>query len=279
MNSYAFYNGKFGKKDDITIPLSDRAIFFGDAVYDAAIGRLDKILWEDDHIERLLKNAKEIGISHKYTANYISSLLHEIGVRFGENNYFIYMQISRSKTERTHSAINCNANLLITIDPIEISKNASSLKLITVEDRRYKFCNIKTVNLLPAVLSMTKAETANADEAVFIKNGLITECSKSNISIIKCGRIITHPESDRILPGIARKHLANKCAQIGVPFEERAFTYKEMIEADEILVTSTTKLCKTVHEIDSIPVGNKSTDLARILCDMMYQDFSVHCLS
>ena len=66
MTSYAYYNGQFGKRDEIKIPLSDRSIFFGDAVYDTAIGCYDRILWEIEHIERLLCNAQRLGIEHKY---------------------------------------------------------------------------------------------------------------------------------------------------------------------------------------------------------------------
>ena len=60
MSSYAYYNGSFDKKENINLPLSDRSIFFGDAVYDAAIGCYDRILWEDEHIERFLSNAEKL---------------------------------------------------------------------------------------------------------------------------------------------------------------------------------------------------------------------------
>ena len=81
MISYAYYNGNFGKRNEISIPLSDRSIFFGDAVYDAAIGSYDRILWESEHIDRLLINAKRLGIEHEYTKAFLSELLREIAVK------------------------------------------------------------------------------------------------------------------------------------------------------------------------------------------------------
>lgn len=278
MSSYAYYNGKFGKIEETVIPLSDRSIFFGDAIYDAAIGSYDRILWEDEHIDRFLKNADRIGIRHSLTKKHLSQLLREIAVRSMLECYFIYFQLSRDLPTRNHSPSGCGANLLITVNPIEIPADPQPLKLITAEDLRYDFCDIKTVNLLPAVLSISRAEEKGCDEAIFIRNGIVTECSKSNISIIKQGRIITHPKTNRILPGIAREHLILNAGKIGLEIEEREFTVEELFYSDEILVTSTTKLCRRVCEIDGIPVGSKSSEVAEQLCCLAYEEFTEYCL-
>lgn len=277
MNSYAYYNGNFGLKEEIKIPLSDRAIFFGDAVYDAAIGSYDRILWEDEHIERFLSNARRIGIRHNYTKRFLSELLREIGVKSMMKSYFIYFQMSRAKTTRIHSANRASASLLITIDHIDIMPEPEPLKLITSEDKRYGFCDIKTVNLLPAVLAATEAEDRDCDEAVFIKNGIVTECSKSNISIIKQGRVITHPKSSEILPGVTRAHLLKICHAEGIPFDERCFTKEELMSADEILITGTGKLCKTASKIDGLTVGGKDRTLAKSICNVMYKEYAEFC--
>lgn len=278
MSSYAYYNGKFGRREDIRIPLSDRAIFFGDAVYDAAIGSYDRILWEGEHIDRFLHNAERIGICHILDKRHLSQLLREIAVKSMLECYFLYFQLSRNLPLRNHSATGCGSNLLICIDPIEILPPKRPLRLVTAEDKRYGFCDIKTVNLLPAVLSMTEAEGASCDEAIFIKDGIVTECSKSNISILKRGRIITHPKTSRILPGIAREHLLSCASDIGLEIEEREFSKEELFSADEILITSTTKLCRRVCEIDGTPVGGKTPETADKLCGLMYREFADFCI-
>lgn len=278
MDSYAFYNGAFGKKEDISIPLSDRAIFFADAVYDAAIGSYDRILWEEEHIDRFLLNAKRIGIDHDFTKRYISELLHEIAIRITEKVYFIYFQMSRSLKARNHCPRGSKASLLITVEPISTENKNTPLKLITEEDMRHGYCDIKTVNLLPAVLSMAKAEREGCDEAVFVKKGIVTECSKSNIAIIKRGRIITHPKTNDILPGIAREHMLICCQRLNIPICERKFGLDELMEADEVLVTSTTKLCKTAGYLNQLPIGGKSPELAQKLCNEMHNEFVDFCI-
>lgn len=277
MSSYAYYNGEFGIKEDIRLPLSDRSIFFGDAVYDAAVGCYDRIMWEDEHIDRLLSSARMVGIMHKYDKKRLSSLLREIAVKSMIEEYFIYFQLSRSNPERHHSSIGCSSSLLVTVDPFKISSNLEEISLITVEDERHGFCNVKSVNLLPAVLSATAAEESLCDEAIYARNGIVTECSKSNISILKQGRLITHPINNRILPGITRRHLIKICDEIGVPVEEKCYNVEDMLSADEILVTSATKLCKRAAKINGAAVGGRNTELAERIHRIMYREFIDKC--
>ncbi|MBE6533311.1 MAG: D-amino acid aminotransferase [Ruminococcaceae bacterium] len=271
MDSYAYYNGRFSKAEDMKISLSDRAIFFGDAVYDAAIGRYEFIMWESEHIDRLLNNAKRLGIEHNYTKEFIISLLQEIAIKSCIPEYFIYLQISRSKSHRTHSALGSSANLLVTIEPIKICRAPMNLTLF--EDLRYGYCDIKTVNLLPAVLASTKAEINGYDEAVFVKDGIITECAKSNISILKNGVLKTHPTDNKILPGITRAHLLIACENLGIKAVEESFTQEELFSADEVLVSSTTKLVRRARMIDAIDVGMKDSKKAEKICQYLYDEF------
>lgn len=273
MSSYAYYNGLFDRREKIHIPLSDRSIFFGDAVYDAAIGSYDRILWEDEHIERFLHGAERLKIQHEYTKEHLASLLREVAIKSMLNSYFIYFQLSRNSSRRNHSAVGCNANLLITIEPIDFDTSAPYMRLATAIDRRYDYCDIKTTNLIPAVIESTNAEKAGYDEAVFVKDGYITECAKSNISIINQGRVITHPKNNRILPGVTREHLLQLCKENNIPYEERPFSLNELFSADDILVTSCTKMCRPVNMIDGISVGGGDDRLKNFLCSLMQAEF------
>ena len=274
MRSYAFYNGAFGKRKDIKIPLSDRALFFGDAVYDAAIGRSGKVFCEDEHIERFLNNAERLSIRHTYSHALISETLGEVIAKSKLESFFLYFQLSRASESRVHSAKRCDsANLLITIEPFELADSSSALSLITTEDLRYFYCDIKTVNLLPSVIAATKADLLGCDEAVFHRGNTVTECSRSNISIVKDGVLLTHPANNLILPGIMRKHLLSACKTLGIPFQEVPFTLDELFCADEVLVTSTTKLCKRAATVDGKAVGGKNGELASTICQYLEKEF------
>jgi branched-subunit amino acid aminotransferase/4-amino-4-deoxychorismate lyase len=62
MRRYAYYNGKIMPYEDIRIPLCDRSIYFGDAVYEAIIGRGGRVFLLSEHLDRLEKSAERISV-------------------------------------------------------------------------------------------------------------------------------------------------------------------------------------------------------------------------
>ena len=272
--SFAYYNGRFGGREKIALPLSDRSIFFGDAVYDMMVGERGVIHQAFEHIFRLLSGAETIGLDHGFTAEKICEILHKAVELSGLFCYTVYVQLSRRSKRRTHAPDDCgDVGLLVTVDPYEMKENYEPIRLMSAPDLRYRLCNVKTVNLLPAVLASREARDAGCDEAVFIRDGFITECAHSNISILKEGVIYTHPLSEFILPGITRKHLLLGASELGIPTREVPFTLKELLCADEVLVTSTTKLLRLAGYIDSVRIGGRDQGLACALRDYLWNEY------
>ena len=262
--AYAYYNGSFGKCEEVTIPLSDRSICFGDAVYDAAIVMKGDIVWESEHINRLTSNASALEIPTNFSQDELRDTLQNVVKMSKIESAFLYFQISRDSICRVHSAKEClKSNLLITVEKFTLADPETPLSLITFPDKRYGYCNIKTVNLLPSVLAASEADRRSCDEAVFIRDGIVTECSRSNVFILKDGVLKTHPKSNRILAGITRQKIISACKQLSIDVLETEFTKEELFDADEILISSTTKLCLGAKLIDGIPVGGRCPDLRR----------------
>ena len=132
---------------------------------------------------------------------------------------------------------------------------------------------MKTLNLIPTVMASARAEQAGADEAVFHRSGRVTECAHSNISIITGGELITAPADNMILAGVARAHLIKVCKDFGVPVREEPYTLAELMEADEVIVTSSGTLCRPVCAVDGIPVGGRAGELLRRLQDELMRDY------
>lgn len=139
------------------------------------------------------------------------------------------------------------------------------MKLISVEDQRFFFCNIKTLNLIPNVLASEEAYQAGCDEAVFHRGDRVTECAHSNVSILKDGVLQTAPLDNLILPGIARKHIIEHCKILGIPVKEEPFTLQELKDADEIIVSNSGCLCGSANLLDGQPVGGKASELLQKL--------------
>ena len=277
MNGYAYYNGKFGRADEIAIPLTDRSIYFGDAVYDVAIAR-KKIYQLDEHVTRFLSSARLLGFEHEYTHDQLSRIISKVWIRSGITDAMVYFQMSRNAPKRNHLSQICDGvNLLVLISELTVDDGLGELDLITCEDKRYLYCNIKTVNLLPAVIASSEAEAAGCDEAVLHRGDIVTECAHSNISILRGGTLYTHPTGEKILPGITRRNLLDACRELGIEYCETPFTIAELYECDEALVTSTTKLCRRARSLNGVRIGGKDPSRAMALCGKLLENFVYEC--
>ena len=272
--SIAYYNGKICSVDEVRVPLTDRAIFFGDGIYDAAIGRGGRIYLEDEHIERFIGNSRLMNIPLPLEKEELRGLLHELVRRSGEDCFFLYFQLTRYSATRVHACREREmSNLLITVTPATLPDPKRRLALVSYPDKRYEYCHIKTLNLLPAVLASSYAEGMGADEAVFYRKSVVTECAHSNISILKSGVLITHPTDTHILPGITRAKMIDICKEMGVKVEERAFARGDLLRSDAVLVTSSSKLCLMASSVDGASLQSRKNGVGREICDRFFDDF------
>ena len=274
MKNLGYYNGKFGEIEEMSIPMNDRVCFFGDGVYDATYSRNYKIFTLDEHIDRLYNSASLLGMNIAETKEEMKAILNEMVGKMDTGENFVYWQVTRGSGIRNHVfPENAKTNLWITISPRDIVDTYKKVKLITMEDTRFLHCNIKTLNLIPSVIASEKAKQAGCDETVFHRGERVTECAHSNVHIIKGGVFRTAPTDNLILPGIARAHLVKACKKLGIPVSEEPFTLSELMDADEIIISSAGSLCLAAEEIDGKPVGGKASELLRKLQDEVLREF------
>ena len=258
MKTLGYYNGKYGEIDEMVVPMNDRASWFGDGVYDAQPCRNYHIFALDEHVDRLYRSAAYLKIQVPMEKQELKDLLSSLVRKLDTGNLFVYYQVTRGTGPRKHVFPDGPSNLWITMTPAQIADGTVPIGLITTEDTRYFHCNIKTTNLIPNVMASEAAKAAGCEEAVFIRPGnRVTEGSHSNVHILKGGRLQTAPTDNLILPGIARAHLLNACRELDIPVVEEPFTREELMEADEIIITSSSRLCLRAERIDGISAGGK----------------------
>ena len=259
MKNLGYYNGKYDLIENMMIPMSDRVHWFGDGVYDATCARNYKIMSLNEHIDRFFRSAELLNINLGFTKKYLADLLQKLVNKLDEGDLFVYWQVTRGgKGLRSHCySSEEKANLWITVTPEKVTKIDKKFKLTMMEDKRYQYCNIKTLNLIPSVLAAQKAKEKGFDETVFYRGDIVTECAHSNIHILKDGKFITHPADEYILPGIARAHLIEACCALNIPVEQRPFTLAELFNADEVIVSSSGDLCNSAYELDGRVIGGR----------------------
>ena len=273
MDAVGYYNGKWGPLDEMMVPMNDRACFFGDGVYDAASAANGVIFTLDEHVDRFFRSAELLEIKLHYTKEELKKILNEMMSKVDKGEYLAYWQATRGTGRRAHEFCSGPSNLWITIKPIKIPNLSQKIKLITMEDTRFLICNVKTINLIPNVIAAQRAKEAGAVETVFHRGETVTECSHSNVHIIKDGKFITHEANNFILKGIARSHLVRVCMRIGIPVEERKFTLSELYDADEIITSSTSTFALSADNIDGKSAGGKDPELLKKIQDEVMREF------
>lgn len=272
MIDYAFYNGVFTPYDACSVPISDRSIFFGEAVYDVMLGRRGVPYQLDEHLGRLLGNAEKIGLEDIPSREYLCEAIDELIAEAQADDFVLYAQLSGNGARRSHTRSEVGVNVLLTVTETQIPKELLLTDAITLPDLRHGYCNVKTTALLPAVMSLMAAEERDAEIAIFEKDGYITECSHANISIINGDTLLTHPRDQSVLPGISEDNLIRICKARGITHEARPFTVNEAMSADLVLITSTTKLLRVCRSINREALRVANIALARSIFDDMRRD-------
>lgn len=256
-----YFNGQMMPRDEVRISPEDRGFVFGDGVYEVIRVYAGKLFEADAHLKRLARSLRELrigfdgvdrleGISHR--------LLVENGLETGDAA--VYIQITRGTATRKHAFPPADTPPTVYVsayafDPPK-KEWEQGVKIILVPDIRWTRCDIKSVALLPNVLAAQQAAEAGAKEAVFIRDGAVTEGAHTNFAAVFDGEVRTAPYSNLILPGTTRNVAIPLCRDIGIPVREFPILQHELKSADEAMIWGTTTEVMPVVQIDDAPVGD-----------------------
>ncbi len=273
METLGYYNGKFGPLDEMTVPFNDRVHFFGDGVYEACPSRNHIPFALDEHIDRMYRSAAMVDIHIPCDKAEMKEILMDMVRRVDSGEQFVYWQVTRGTAPRNHTyAEDLKGNLWISLKPAPLKPVGKEIAAITAEDTRFLHCNIKTLNLLPAVWYAQAAERAGVYETILYRKAAetaaenvdgcrVTECAHSNVHIInRDGVFQTAPTDNLILPGIARAHLLKACRALGLETSETPFTMAELLSAREVIISSSSAPMLHCTTIDGKPVGGEAPE-------------------
>jgi len=274
MQALGYYNGKYGPLEEMTVPMNDRACWFGDGVYDAGLSRDYHMVFLEEHIDRFFRSASLLEIEVPVSKAELREILEDLIRKLDSGNLLYYFQVTRGTGLRNHLFPEGKANLWITFKPCEMVDGSVPERLITLEDTRFLHCNIKTLNLIPSVIASQRAKEAGCSEAILYRaGGRVTEGSHCNIHILKNGELWTAPANNLILPGIARAHLLAACRELGIPAHEEPYTLDDLFSADEVLITMSSHPLSHADTVDGRPVGMKDEATFQRLREYLVNEF------
>jgi D-alanine transaminase len=242
----AYLNDEYLPLEQARVSVLDRGFLFADGVYEVIPvygGRLFRL---DQHLDRLDGSLDGIRLANPLSRPQWRAILARLVDMNGGGEQSVYFQVTRGAAAKRDHLFPANvpptvfamSSPLKAIDGKWLQEGAQA---ITLPDIRWQYCHLKTISLLPNVLMRQLADDSGADEAILIRDGLATECTVSNLFIVREGVIVTPPKSEYLLPGITRDLLLDLAHSHGMPSRERAIPEAELATADEIWITSSSK--------------------------------------
>ncbi len=282
MTRISYLNGEFLPHENCFVHIEDRGFQFADGAYEVTLFENGNLVDGDLHLQRLMRSLGELNIEHNFTLEELKKTQLEL---FSKNNFatsaFCYLQITRGVANRIPWCPKGLKNTIIAtvsakkiISPEEFAKGYTAM---THDDIRWHRCDIKTVNLLASTLVNQKAKDAGFDDAIFVRDGIVTEATYANVFIVDDKKnLITHPANNHILCGITRNRLIKIAREKNINVIEKKFGIDEMMQACEVFLTSSTLIIRPVFQINGQEISGKknasSPTLAKILKDA-YENF------
>ena len=262
MPDAAYYNGKYTTLDQLQVSPDDRAFVFGDGVYEVVKVLDGKFFALEHHLDRLYRSLKGVEIAPPGPRDEVKAILAKLLTDSGYRNALIYFHVSRGVAPRKHyyPAPETAPSFVAWAkefggSPKEL--HANGVKAITVLDQRWDKAWIKSLNLLPNCMASDAAHRVGAYEAILVgRDGIVNECSSSNLFAVIDGVVRTAPKTRNILWGISRLVTINCAKAAGIPLEERAFAVHEMLNAEEVFLTSTSPDVLPIVDVDGHRIGD-----------------------
>ncbi|SEA48188.1 D-amino acid aminotransferase [Alkalimonas amylolytica] len=265
--SIVYLNGDYLPAAEARISPMDRGFLFGDGIYEVVPSYQGRFVGLVPHMERMLSGLEQLSIDTGLNLADWQQLLTDLLAKnqsMGEN-LGIYVQVSRGTDVKRNHAFPANIQptvfaFVFEIPPAPVADKdkAPRYRVVAADDLRWQRCHIKSTSLLGNVLHYQQGYAQGAQETIlFNREGFLTEAAACNVFIVKDGVIATPPLSTELLPGITRLILLailRKYSNYTV--EERAISRAEVLAADEVWLTSSSKEVAPVVQINDQWVGD-----------------------
>ena len=272
-----YLNGQYLPVEEATISVMDRGFLFGDAVYEVIPVFGGRLLRLEGHLHRLQNSLDRISLANPHDDEGWSSIFEKLLQQNPGDDRAVYLQVTRGAYPKRDLAIDSQYPatvfaMILQVKQPDLDIVSAGISAITVEDFRWDACDIKSTSLVANVMLKQQAVQANVDDAILIKNGIVTEGTASNVFLVKDGRLVTPPTGHQLLPGITRDLVLEIAENNAILVEERDIREAELYEADEIWMTSSTREIAPVIRLNAEAVGTgKAGEMWKRVMDLYQQ--------
>jgi D-alanine transaminase len=262
MNEALVYlNGEMTPLSEAKIPVLDRGFIFGDGIYEVIPVYGRKMFRADQHLARLFRSLAAIGITNPHSKEEWLALIAKVMAAHDADDQMVYLQVTRGVAKRAHAfpKDEVTPTVFIMTNPIVLptaTARENGVACVSMEDKRWLRCEIKSISLLGNVLAAQNAAESGVTESIQFRDGYLTEASASNVWIVKDGVLMGPPKDNLILEGIRYGLIEELCAANNIKLEARRITREEVFAADEVMLSSATKEVLAVVKLDDTVIGD-----------------------
>ncbi len=255
-----YLNGEYISADQAKVSVFDRGFLFADSVYEVIPYYHGKSFQMDLHLQRLQQSLSALNIIAEHDWEQVTDQLVALN---GAGNLSVYLQVTRGAGDkRTHSIdTDMRPTVFACTNPIENSYSASvdsvaGIKVIVCEDLRWHRCDIKSNSLLPNILVMEQARLQGAQEALLQRNDTLLEGASSNLLIVEGATLIAPISEHAILAGTTSNLVRQLAVENGIQYLQQSISYRRLLAADEVWISSSTRGLLPVLKIDQHVLGS-----------------------
>lgn len=253
MTTYAMINEVLVPANDAVLHVSDLSIQRGYGVFDFFKVISGKPCFLQEHLRRLYHSASQMHLDAGISIENMEERVHRLVQANGlaESGVRITLTGGYSPDGFTPAS----PNMIITELPLVLPR-ALDEKGITLMSYNYQrpLAEIKTIDYQVAIWLQPQLRSKQANDILYHQDGWVRECPRSNIFIVTRDQELLTP-SDKVLKGITRQQVLDLARGLG-NVRERAVSLQELLAAEEVFITSTTKHLLPVTNVDGQVIGN-----------------------
>lgn len=259
-----YLNGQFVPAEHAHVSVFDRGFLFGDGVYEGIRVFDGWVRNLEDHCARMQQGLDETGIA--WNAANLLELCHDLLAANSLRDAFLYWQVTRGTPKTGHprrarlAEVDMEPTVFGFCQPapgIEALTEPTVCRAHTICDDRWHKGHIKSVSLMANILAAMEASHAGADEPLFLRDGMLSESSSTNVLVALPAAgggttLATPPVGDvSILSGVTRRILLELCPEI----EVRMVAEADLRRASEIFLVGTMTTLRSVTTLNGKPIG------------------------
>jgi len=261
----AYVDGRFVPLDKATLPITDWGYRRSDVTYDVVSVWRGLFFRLDDHIARFRRSMNALRLSPAETDDDIRRILDRCVRLSGLREAYVAFDCVRGRPivgKPYHPAHTRNYVIAFArpwVDLFSPKIQARGAHLIVAKAPRIPEESIdptvKNFHWGDLTRALFEAHDADADGAVLVdRGGFVTEGPGYNIFSVTAGEVATPDRG--ALEGVTRKSVIELCAELDIRCSVRPVLVQELLQADEIFVTTTAGGPMPVSRINGRMMGN-----------------------